>query len=53
MIAEQALRQPLLGRAAAVVVDPNNGDILAMASIPSFDPEYLHPQRLRGRTGAR
>ena len=43
MIAEQALRQPLLGRAAAVVIDPNNGDILAMASIPSFDPNVFIP----------
>jgi penicillin-binding protein 2 len=43
MIAEQALRQPLLGRAAAIVVDPNDGDILAMASIPSFDPNVFIP----------
>ena len=43
MIAEQALRQPLLGRASAVVIDPNNGDILAMASIPSFDPNVFIP----------
>jgi penicillin-binding protein 2 len=43
MIAEQALRQPLLGRASAIVVDPNNGDILAMASIPSFDPNVFIP----------
>jgi penicillin-binding protein 2 len=43
MIAEEALRQPLLGRAAAVVVDPNDGDILAMASIPSFDPNIFIP----------
>ena len=43
MIAEQALRQPSLGRAAAVVVDPNNGDILAMASVPSFDPNIFIP----------
>jgi penicillin-binding protein 2 len=43
MIAEQALRQPLLGRASAVVVNPNNGDILAMASIPSFDPNVFIP----------
>jgi len=43
MIAEQALRQPLLGRAAVIVVDPNNGDILAMASIPSFDPNVFIP----------
>ena len=42
-IAEQALRHPQLGRAAAVVVDPNNGDILAMASVPSFDPNMFIP----------
>jgi len=42
-IAEQALRHPQLGRAAAVVVDPNNGDILAMATVPSFDPNIFIP----------
>lgn len=40
-IAEQALRA--VGRAAAVVVDPNNGDILAMASVPSYDPNTFIP----------
>jgi len=28
-------------RAAGAVIDPRNGDILALASIPSFDPETL------------
>jgi penicillin-binding protein 2 len=42
-ICEQALRHPQLGRAAAVIVDPNNGDILAMASVPSFDPNVFIP----------
>lgn len=42
-IVEQALRHPSLGRAAAVVIDPNNGDILAMASVPSFDPNVFIP----------
>jgi penicillin-binding protein 2 len=40
-ITEQALRA--VGRGAAVVVDPNNGDILAMASVPSYDPNTFIP----------
>lgn len=40
-ITEKALRA--VGRAAAVVVDPRNGDILAMASVPSFDPNSFIP----------
>ena len=43
MIVEQALRHPSIGRAAAVVMDPNNGDILAMGSVPSFDPNKFIP----------
>ncbi len=42
-IVEQALRHPSLGRAAAVVIDPNNGDILGMGSVPSFDPNIFIP----------
>lgn len=40
-IVERALRA--VGRGAAVVVDPNNGDILAMASVPSYDPNWFIP----------
>lgn len=40
-IAEEALRS--VARAGAVVVDPNSGEILAMASVPSFDPNIFVP----------
>ena len=40
-IAEEALRA--VGRAGAVVIDPNNGNILAMTSVPSFDPNTFIP----------
>ncbi len=40
-IVEQALRA--VGRAAAVVVNPENGDVLAMASVPSYDPNSFIP----------
>ena len=43
-IVEMALRHPSIGRAAAVVMDPNNGDILAMVSVPSFDPNVFIPK---------
>lgn len=40
-LAEKALRS--VGRGAVAVVDPNNGDILALASVPSFDPNIFIP----------
>jgi len=40
-IAERALR--VVGRGAAVVVNPKNGDILAMATVPSYDPNTFIP----------
>jgi penicillin-binding protein 2 len=42
-IVERALRDAGVGRAACVVVDPNNGEVLAMASVPSYDPNVFIP----------
>jgi penicillin-binding protein 2 len=42
-IAERALRLSGIGRGAAVVVNPKNGEILAMASVPSYDPNIFIP----------
>lgn len=45
MAAELALRA--IPRGCAILVDPANGDILAMASVPSFDPGAVDEYVLR------
>lgn len=40
-LVENSLRH--VGRAAAVVMDPNTGEVLAMASVPDFTPSYFVP----------
>jgi penicillin-binding protein 2 len=44
VIAEKALREGNIGRGSVVVVDPNNGEVLAMASVPSYDPNKFIPR---------
>ena len=40
-LVENTLRR--VGRAAAVVMDPNTGEVIAMASVPDFTPSYFVP----------
>jgi penicillin-binding protein 2 len=43
-IAETAMRHANVGRGAVVVMDPRNGDVLAMVSVPSYDPNKFIPK---------
>ncbi len=48
--AEEQLRNSVTKRGVIVVMDPNNGEILAMASYPTYDPN-LFSQRISSKEG--
>ena len=48
--AEEQLRDSATGRGVIIAMDPNNGEILALASYPSFDPN-LFSQRITTKEG--
>src|SRR5437016_4641365 len=48
--AEEQLRKSPKGRGVIIAMDPNNGEILAMASAPTFDPN-LFSQRITTKAG--
>ena len=48
--AEDQLRKSPQGRGVIIAMDPNNGEVLAMASYPTFDPN-LFSQRLVSKEG--
>jgi len=43
-IAETAMRNSGWTRGAAIVMDPRNGDVLALASFPDYDPNKFIPK---------
>jgi len=48
--AEEQLRKSPQGRGVVIAMDPNNGEILAIASAPTFDPN-LFSQRITTKEG--
>src|SRR4030095_1312202 len=50
MAAEEQLRNSVNKRGVMIVMDPNNGEILALASYPTFDPN-LFSQRITTKEG--
>src|SRR5437762_3515970 len=50
LVAEDQLRKSPQGRGVIIAMDPNNGEVLAMASLPTFDPN-LFSQRITSKAG--
>jgi penicillin-binding protein 2 len=50
LAAEEQLRKSPQGRGVIIVMNPNNGELLALASLPTFDPN-LFSQRLSSKEG--
>jgi len=50
LTAEEQLQNSVTRRGVIVVMDPNNGEVLALASYPTFDPN-LFSQRLTTKEG--
>ncbi|HXT61587.1 MAG TPA: penicillin-binding protein 2 [Pyrinomonadaceae bacterium] len=50
LAAEDQLRKSPQGRGVIIAMDPNNGEILALASAPTFDPN-LFSQRITTKEG--
>src|SRR5207253_7469346 len=48
--AEEQLQKSVTKRGVIIAMDPNNGEILAMASYPTFDPN-LFSQRITTKPG--
>lgn len=49
-IAEEELKRSPQGRGAIIAMNPNNGEVLALASAPTFDPN-LFSQRITTKEG--
>ncbi|MBL9183164.1 MAG: penicillin-binding protein 2 [Verrucomicrobiaceae bacterium] len=43
VVAEKALRDAKVGRGAVVLIEVTSGEVLAMASVPSYDPNKFIP----------
>lgn len=50
LVAEEQLRNTPQGRGVIIALDPNNGEIMALASYPTYDPN-LFSQRIMTKAG--